>query len=120
MGSLHEYGMPLIFNQALYQVVQQKIQSHIKYQHNVRGMIKSVQGYLREAGIGEEHVTKLTEILTSKTGFNPAVEYIYIHPSPHDYEFFFYDHFSLNPKVLSGIVRTGFKSAMNTLRSFNI
>ncbi len=120
MGSLHEYGMPLIFNQALYQVVQQKIQSHIKYQQNVRGMIKSVQGYLREAGIEDEHVVKLTEILTSKTGFNPAVDYIYIHPSPQDYEFFFYDHFSLNPKVLSGIVRTGFKSAMSTLRAFNI
>ena len=120
MGSLHEYGMPLIFNQALYQVVQQKIQAHIKHQHNMRAMIKSVQGYLSEQGIAEEHVTKLTEILTSRTNFKPGVEYIYIHPSPHDHEFFFYDHFSLNAKVLDGIVRTGFKSAMNTLRSFNI
>jgi predicted acylesterase/phospholipase RssA len=120
MGSLHEYGMPLIFNQALYQVVQQKIQTHIKHQQSVRAMIKSVQGYMREQGLGEEHIEKLTEILMSKTSFNPAVEYIYIHPSPQDHEFFFYDHFSLNPKVLSGIVRTGFKSAMNTLRSFNI
>jgi predicted acylesterase/phospholipase RssA len=120
MGSLHEYGMPLIFNQALYQVVQQKIHTHIKNQQNVRAMIKSVQGYMREQGIGEEHIEKLTEILTSKSNFNPAVDYIYIHPSPQDHEFFFYDHFSLNPKVLSGIVRTGFKSAMNTLRAFNI
>ena len=120
MGSLHDYGMPLIFNQALYQVVQQKIQTHIKHQGNVRAIIKSVQGYMREQGIAEEHVEKLTEILTSKTGFNPAVDYIYIHPPPQDYEFFFYDHFSLNAKVLQGIVRTGFKSAMNTLRSFNL
>lgn len=120
MGSLHEYGMPLIFNQALYQVVQQKIQSHIKHQLSVRGMIQSVQGYMREQGIDEEHITKLTDILISKTSFNPNVEYIYIHPSPHDHEFFFYDHFSLNSKVLAGIVRTGFKSAMNTLRTFNI
>jgi len=120
MGSLHEYGMPLIFNQALYQLVQQKIQTHIKHQSNVRAIIKSVQGYMREQGLGEEHIEKLTEILTSKTGFNPTVDYIYIHPSPQDHEFFFYDHFSLNPKVLSGIVRTGFKAAMNTLRGFNI
>jgi predicted acylesterase/phospholipase RssA len=120
MGSLHEYGMPLIFNQALYQVVQQKIEKHIKHQGDVRAMIKSVQGYMREQGLGEEHIEKLTEILTSKTGFNPAVDYIYIHPSPQDHEFFFYDHFSLNAKVLAGIVRTGFKSAMNTLRGFNI
>ncbi len=120
MGSLHEYGMPLIFNQALYQVVQQKIQSNIKHQQSVRGIIQSVQGYMREQGLGEEHIAKLTDILVTKTAFNPAVDYIYIHPSPQDHEFFFYDHFSLNPKVLGGIVRTGFKAAMNTLRAFNI
>jgi hypothetical protein len=120
MGSLHEYGMPLIFNQALYQVVQRKIETHIKHQHDVRRMIKAVQGYMREKQIAEEHVEKLTEILIQRTHFNPDVDYIYIHPPPQDHEFFFYDHFSLNPKVLGGIVRTGFKSAMNTLRGFNI
>lgn len=120
MGSLHEYGMPAIFNQALYQVVQRKIETHIKHQHDMGAMIKAVQGYMREKEIAEEHIAKLTEILISRTQFNPAVDYIYIHPSPQDYEFFFYDHFSLNAKVLSGIVRTGFKSAMNTLRAYNI
>jgi predicted acylesterase/phospholipase RssA len=120
MGSLHEYGMPLIFNQALYQVVEKKIQTHIKHQQNVSAIIAAVQGYMREKGIHEEHITKLVEILTSRTGFNPAVDYIYIHPSPQDYEFFFYDHFSLNETVVAGIVKTGFKAAMNTLRAFNI
>jgi predicted acylesterase/phospholipase RssA len=120
MGSLHEYGMPLIFNQALYQVVQRKIETHIKHQHDVRGMIKAVQGYMREKEFAEEHIEKLTEILVQRTHFNPDVDYIYIHPPPQDHEFFFYDHFSLNPKVLGGIVRTGFKSAMNTLRGYNI
>jgi hypothetical protein len=80
----------------------------------------TTQGYMREKQIAEEHIDKLTEILVQRTHFNPAVDYIYIHPSPQDYEFFFYDHFSLNAKVLSGIVRTGFKAAMNTLRGFNI
>jgi predicted acylesterase/phospholipase RssA len=120
MGSLHEYGMPLIFNQALYQVVQKKIETHIKHQHDVRAMLKSVQGYMREKQIAEEHIEKLTEILVQRTQFNPNVDYIYIHPPAQDHQFFFYDHFSLNPKVLGGIVRTGFKSAMNTLRGFNI
>lgn len=119
MGSLHDYGMPLIFNQALYQVVQKKIETHIKHQQDVRAMIKSVQGYLREKGIAEEHVEKLTEILINRTNFNPKVDYIYIHPSPQDYEFFFFDHFSLNEKVLARIVRAGFMSAMHTLRGYN-
>ncbi len=120
MGSLHEYGLPVICNQALYQVVQQKIERHIKHQQNTKAMISAVQGYLRQANIPEEHVERLTEILIQRSGFNPNVDYIYIHPSPTDYEFFFYDHFSLNPKVLNAIVRTGFKSAVNTLRQFNI
>lgn len=120
MGSLHEYGMPLIFNQALYQVVQKKIETHIGHQQDVRAMIKAVQGYMREQNFADEHIDKLTQILIDRTDFNPGVDYIYIHPQPQDYEFFFYDHFSLNPKVLGGIVRTGFKAAMNTLRSYNI
>lgn len=120
MGSLHEYGMPAIFNQALCQVVQRKIETHIRHQQDVRAMVKAVQGYMREKEIAEEHIQKLTEILVTRTHFNPDVDYIYIHPSPTDHEFFFYDHFSLNPKILSGIVRTGFKAAMNALRGYNI
>jgi predicted acylesterase/phospholipase RssA len=120
MGSLHEYGIPIIFNQALYQVVQQKIESHIRHQQNTRAMINAAVGYLRQAQIPEEHVEKLAEILVQRSNFNPNVDYVYIHPSPHDYEFFFYDHFSLNAKILSAIVRTGFKAAVNTLRQHNI
>ncbi|MCB0407155.1 MAG: patatin-like phospholipase family protein, partial [Bdellovibrionales bacterium] len=120
MGSLHEYGIPIIFNQALYQVVQQKIERHIQHQKDVRSMMSTVNGYLKQIDLPEEQREKLLEILTSKTNFKPNVDYIYIHPSPHDYEMFFYDHFSLSPKILSGIVRTGFRSAMATLRQHNI
>ena len=119
-GSLADYGMPLIFNHALYQVVQKKIETHIRHQHDVRGMINAVQGYMREQGIGEEHIGKLLEILQQRTHFNPAVDYVYFHPQAQDYEFFFYDHFSLNPTVLGGIVKTGFKAAMSALRPFNL
>ncbi len=117
MGSLHEYGMPLIFNQALYQVVQQKIESHINHQKSMRAMIKAVRGYMSEAGIEEQHIEKLTEILVQRTNLNPHVDYLYIHPSPMDYEFFFADHFSLNEKVLNRLVKVGFKSAMSVLRA---
>ncbi|MCB0364256.1 MAG: patatin-like phospholipase family protein [Bdellovibrionaceae bacterium] len=120
MGSLHEYGMPMIANQALYQVVQQKIAKHIEHQQEVRGLINAVNGYLRQAEMPAEHREKLMEILISRTNYKPDVDYIYIHPSPQDYEMFFFDHFSLNPKVLSKIVRTGFKCAMATLRQYNI
>ena len=120
MGSLHEYGMPMIANQALYQVVQQKIAKHIEHQQEVRGLINAVNGYLKQAEIPNEHREKLMDILVSRTNYKPNVDYIYIHPSPQDHEMFFADHFSLNPKVLSKIVKTGFKAAMATLRQYNI
>jgi predicted acylesterase/phospholipase RssA len=120
IGSLHEYGMPIIFNQALYQVVQQKIDNHVRVQKMVNGLIAAVDGYLRESQIPNEHREKLLEILVSKTRYKPNVEFIYIHPSPHDYEMFFADHFSLNPEILAKIVRTGFRSAMQALRKHPI
>jgi len=120
VGSLHEYGMPIIFNQALYQVVQQKIESHLENRRKIRAMINAVDGYLKQTDIEEEHREKLLEILIDKTKAKPNIEFIYIHPSPQDYEMFFADHFSLNPKILSKILRTGFKAAMHTLRKFNL
>ena len=120
IGSLHEFGIPAIINQALYQVVQQKIDTHIHHQREVRAMIKAVDGYLKQAEIPAEHREKLLEILNEKTHNRPNVEFIYIHPSPNDYEMFFADHFSLSPKILAKIVQTGFKSAMRVLRKYNI
>jgi predicted acylesterase/phospholipase RssA len=120
MGSLHEFGIPVICNQALYQVVQQKIINHIRNQKNIRQMINAVDGYLKEAQIPNEHRERLLEILIQRTNFKPEVEYIYIHPSPQDHEFFFADHFSLNPEILAGIVKTGFKSAAQALRKHTV
>jgi predicted acylesterase/phospholipase RssA len=116
IGSLHNYGMPVIFNQALYQVVQQKILNHIRNQKNTRQMINAVDGYLKEINVPDEHREKLLEILKKRTNFRPEVDYIYIHPSPMDHEFFFADHFSLNPDILAKIVRAGFRAAMQAMR----
>ena len=44
IGSLHEYGIPAIFNQALYQLVQQKIEKHIDHQKRIKSLINTVNG----------------------------------------------------------------------------
>ena len=120
MGSLHEYGIPVIINQALYQVVQQKIDAHRKNRRNIKEIISSIEGFLKQTNLDDKDRKKLIDIIVKKTNINPDVEYIYIHPSPQDYEMFFADHFSLNPEILNSIVRTGFKSAMNKLRHYNV
>ena len=120
IGSLHEYGMPVISNQALYQVVQQKIINHIRNNRKFRDMMNAVNGYLKEIDLPDEHRHKLLDILEERSNYKRDVDYMYIHPKHEDYEFFFADHFSLNPDILTKIVKAGFRSAMQTLRRHNI
>lgn len=120
MGSLHEHGIPLIFNQALYQVVEQKIAKHIEHQQQIKAVMQAVDGYFKQKNLPETDREKLLEILKQRTHYKDGVDYIYVHPSAQDYEMFFVDHFSLNPTILARIVKIGFKSGMKVLRSYNI
>ncbi len=116
MGSLHNYGIPLIANQALYQVVQQKIARHIQYKNDIRCIHNTVNQYFKDHNLPDEDRKKVLEIIEEKSNYRPEVDYIYISPRPQNYEMFFVDHFSLNPEILARIVRIGFKSGINALR----
>lgn len=120
VGSLSDYGIPLIANQALYQVVEQKIISGIRAREDIRTLINTVAGYFKDNGLPLEHAEKLVEVMAKKVNYRKEVDYIYIHPKPQNYEMFFVDHFSLNPAILSRIVKIGFKSAINVLRKYDI
>lgn len=120
MGSLHEHGIPLILNQALYQVIEQKIRRHRESQILIGELIKSVESYFKLNDLPAEHKDRLIELLQKRANYNPNVGFIDIHPHPQDYEMFFFDHFSLNPDILSKIVKIGFKSAIRSLRQYNI
>jgi len=120
MGSLHEYGIPVILNQALYQVLEQKTSKHIEWQTTLKQIYKTVDGYFKQNNLPEEHREKILEIFKTRFNYRPEVEHIYIRPRPQNYEMFFVDHFSLNPKILERIVRIGFKSAISALRRYDI
>ena len=120
MGSLHDYGIPMIANQALYQVVQQKIEAHISYYEAIASVHNAIRGYFKQKQLPKEDLDKLLHIIEKRTNYQPETDYIYIHPNPHDYEMFFADHFSLNPKILAKIVQTGFRAALNQLRKYDL
>jgi len=120
MGSLHNYGIPLIINQALYQTIQQKIEKHIEHQQHISAILSSVDGYCKQAGLPNEHREKLLEIISQRANHKPGVDYIYIHPSPQDHEMFFVDHFSLNAEILGRIVHIGFRAALQVLRKIDL
>lgn len=120
IGSLHNYGIPVILNQALYLVIQQKIEKHIYHQENLKSVVSSIEGYFKQAGLPDEHRNKMIEIIERNLQFKRDVDYIYIHPDPRDYEMFFADHFSFKKDTLEKIVKIGFKSAIRELRKYNI
>src|SRR6202035_2188909 len=105
IGSLHRYGVPVILNQALYLVIQQKIEKHIYHQENLKSVVASIEGYFKQAGLPDEHRNKMIEIIERNLQFKRNVDYIYIHPDPKDYEMFFADHFSLKRDRLEKIVK---------------
>jgi predicted acylesterase/phospholipase RssA len=113
IGSLHQFGIPVILNQALYQVIQQKISKHIEWESNLNQIYLDIEKYCRKNHLKAEHKDKLLEIVKNRTRFKPEVDYIYIHPRPQNYQMFFVDHFSLNPETLEQIVKIGFKSTVH-------
>lgn len=119
-GSLSDYGIPAILNQALYQVLQQKIDRHITHQADIKAIYSAIDGYFKQSGIADVHREKILEIIRNRVLYKPEVDYIYIHPKPQNYEMFFADHFSLSPQHLERILRIGFRSAISILRNHDI
>lgn len=118
MGSLHKYGIPVILNQALYQVIQQKIMSHIEYRQDLKAIYSELEKLLKQTSLDKNQINQILGVVEKNSQHRPGVDYLYISPRPQDYEMFFADHFSLNPKILEKIVRIGFKSALHHLRHF--
>jgi len=120
VGSLHKFGIPVIINQALYQVIQQKIAKHIEWDQQQKEIYTVVDQFFKDEQLPELLRKKILAILEKKIHMQPNVDHIYIHPRAQNREMFFADHFSLNPKTLETIVRIGFKSALISLKNYNI
>ncbi len=112
IGSLHKVGMPSILNQALYQVLEQKVAKHRLYQQQKKDVYVSLQKICDEENLSSELKKKILSTVKKDLELKPEVDYLYIAPRPQDYEMFFADHFSLNVDILENIVKIGFKAAM--------
>lgn len=115
-GSLHKYGMPVIINQALYQVLEQKVARHIQFHMKKRKTYSELKSLLSDEKVSIDLQKKILNLVSEKLDYNPEVDAIYISPRPSDHEMFFADHFSLNAKILEKIVWIGFKSGISALR----
>lgn len=120
LGSLNQYGIPLIINQALYQMIHQKVVDYRSHQEAYTRVIDILNAFCEEQEISNLERDLLINRVVDTTNINLDADYIYIHPSPQDHKMFFADHFSLNSKNLEEITKTGYKSAMDKLRIYDL
>lgn len=120
VGSLHRYGIPVILNQALYQVIQQKIAKHIEWDQKLKEIYSLIDNFFKDEGLPEMARKKILSELEQKIHMRPKTDYVYIHPRAQNSDMFFADHFSLNAKTLERVVNIGFKSALASLKQYGI
>jgi predicted acylesterase/phospholipase RssA len=118
MGSLHNFGMPAIINQALYQVLEQTVARHIQFQNQKKDTFYALKKSCEELNLSVDQKNTILATAKKSLAFNPDVDYIYISPRPQNFEMFFADHFSLNTEILERILRIGFKSGLQVLRDY--
>lgn len=120
LGSLNQYGIPLIMNQAIYQIIHQKVVDYRKHQEAYTRVIDILNEFCKEQEISGLQRDRLINKIVDTTNINLDAHYIYIHPSPQDHEIFFADHFSLNSSNLEMITSAGYKTAMEKLRIYDL
>jgi predicted acylesterase/phospholipase RssA len=118
IGSLTDYGLPAILIQSIYLVIEQKVNQYVHGKVSQRNAINAVERYCRQNGIDGEHARKILEILEAELHHRRDVDILYIHPNPSDAQMFFGDHFSLSPRKLAEIVKSGFRATIEKLRHY--
>jgi predicted acylesterase/phospholipase RssA len=116
--SLSEYGLPTIIVQSIYLLIEQKIRSRASLKQSYKNTVDSVSNYCKEQGITDSVRLGICQIIEKELNFRKEVNTIYIHPNPEDSHMFFGEHFTLSPKKMTEIVKTGFRAAIDTLRKY--
>ena len=119
IGSLTKFGVTAIGIQAIYLLIERKIQLAIYNRDQKKITLDAVHQYCLDNAIAEEHRKKICGIIEEKLSLRPNVRYIYIHPRPSDHQMFFGEHFSLNPKFMENIVQIGFRAGISALMKYN-
>jgi predicted acylesterase/phospholipase RssA len=119
IGSLTKFGITAIGIQAIYLLIERKIQLAIYNRDQKQITLNAVHQYCIDNGLADTHRRKICEIIEEKLAHRPNVRYIYIHPRPSDHQMFFGEHFSLKPKFMESIVQIGFRAGISALMKYN-
>ncbi len=118
IGSLTGLGLPAIVIQSIYILIEQKINSTYESYRSKKAAMNEVYRYCKDAGLGDEQSEKILSILEKELNQSRDLDIIPIHPSSSDTRTFLAEHFTLNPRKLSEIVKAGFKAGMSNLSKY--
>lgn len=116
--SLTELGLPAILIQSLYILIEAKINQYIHNKNVQRNAILAVNRFCKQEKLPDSVRQKIVELLEKELHHRLDVDSIYIHPQPEDSRIFLREHFSLSPKKLGEIVKSGFRSGMEVLKHY--
>lgn len=115
VGSLVNYGLPPIAIQSIYLLIQKKIVASRAERAKAIDILDTVGDYMKVQKFSVAHRREIMAILERKLNVNPKVKLIDIYPDHHDYKLFFANSFSLNKKISTHAVESGYKRTMQIL-----
>ena len=118
VGPLTALGLPAIVIQSIYILIEQKINSTYESYRSKKAAMNEVYRYCKESGLGEAQADKIMEILERELHQDRNLDIIPIHPASSDTRTFLAEHFTLNPRKLTEIVKAGYRAGRNALSNF--
>jgi predicted acylesterase/phospholipase RssA len=119
IGSLVNYGLPIICIQAIHLMIEKKIIDSRSRKKTARDVINSLDLVLKENKIPDQKRKKILELMERKLNYNPKVNFIDIFPKHEDYKIFFKNYFSLDPEKAKIIVTAGYNRTMEVIQKFS-
>jgi predicted acylesterase/phospholipase RssA len=119
IGSLADYGIPSILVQALYQLIESRIQGAHDLHLLKQRVFEETHNFFEKKGLSPQLQEEFNHHLMTKLDYNPNVDYIYIHPTEHEENLFFSDHFNLSSESMEAIAENGFRSAIRALKDYH-
>ena len=117
VGSLVNYGIPTICLQAIHLMIQKKIVAARQRLSTAKDIVETVQSYLKKENFPESKIRDVISILENKLDFDARIKYIDIFPTHENFNLFFANSFSLNPKSLAKIVKAGYRRTAEVFKN---
>ncbi len=119
IGSMTKQGLPGIVIQSIYILIEQKINSVLSGYLSKQNALKAVQRFCEERSLDPELTRDLFALLERELHQKLDTDIIPIHPDPTDTRTFVAEHFTLNPRKLTEIVKSGYRAAQKALDRFD-